>query len=80
MTDQYDKAEMVALKTELVEWCAELGFQEMGVSDINLGEAEQRLQQWLTAKFHGSMEYMDRHGSKRSHPAELVPGTLRVIS
>ena len=80
MTDQYDKAEMVALKTELVEWCAELGFQEMGVSDINLGEAEQRLQQWLTAKFHGSMEYMDRHGSKRSHPAELVPGTVRVIS
>lgn len=80
MTDQYDKAEMVALKTELVEWCAELGFQKMGVSDINLGEAEQRLQQWLTAKFHGSMEYMDRHGSKRSHPDELVPGTVRVIS
>ncbi|MCH8944726.1 MAG: tRNA epoxyqueuosine(34) reductase QueG [Proteobacteria bacterium] len=80
MTDQYDKAEMVALKTELVEWSAELGFQKMGVSDINLGEAEQRLQQWLTAKFHGSMEYMDRHGSKRSHPDELVPGTVRVIS
>lgn len=80
MADQYDKAEMVALKTELVEWCAELGFQKMGVSDINLGEAEQRLQQWLAAKFHGSMEYMDRHGSKRSHPAELVPGTVRVIS
>ena len=80
MTDQYDKAEMVALKTELVEWSAELGFQKMGVSDINLGEAEQRLQQWLTAKFHGSMEYMDCHGSKRSHPDELVPGTVRVIS
>jgi len=80
MTDQYDKAEMVALKTELVEWSAELGFQKMGVSDINLGEAEQRLQQWLTAKFHGSMKYMDRHGSKRSHPDELVPGTVRVIS
>ena len=80
MTDQYDKAELVALKTELVEWCAELGFQKMGVSDINLGVAEQRLQQWLTAKFHGSMEYMDRHGSKRSHPDELVPGTVRVIS
>jgi epoxyqueuosine reductase len=80
MTDQYDKAEMVALKTQLVAWCAELGFQKMGVSDINLGDAEQRLQQWLAAKFHGSMEYMDRHGSKRSHPDELVPGTVRVIS
>jgi len=80
MTDQYDKAEMVALKTQLVAWCAELGFQKMGVSDINLGDAEQRLQQWLAAKFHGSMEYMDRHGSKRSHPDDLVPGTVRVIS
>ncbi len=80
MTDQYDKAEMAALKAQLVAWCAELGFQKMGVSDINLDDAEQRLQQWLAANFHGSMEYMDRHGSKRSHPDELVPGTVRVIS
>ncbi len=80
MTDQYGKSEMTALRAELTEWCAELGFQKVGVSDINLGDAEQRLQKWLTANFHGSMHYMVRHGSKRSHPNELVPGTVRVIS
>lgn len=80
MTDQYDKTELIALRAELTEWCTELGFQKVGVSDINLGDAEQRLQTWLSANFHGSMNYMVRHGSKRSHPNELVPGTVRVIS
>ena len=54
--------------------------QQAGVSDIDLADAEDRLQAWLAAKFHGTMDYMQRHGSKRSRPDELVPGTLRVIS
>ncbi len=83
MTDysnQYSDTDMAALKGELVGWCAELGFQKVGISDIDLRNAEERLQQWLQANFHGSMEYMDRHGGKRTHPDELVPGTVRVIS
>lgn len=68
------------LKAEIIQWGLELGFQQLGISDIDLGDAESRLGEWLQAKFHGSMDYMQRHGTKRSRPDELVTGTLRVIS
>ena len=68
------------LKADILEWGDELGFQQIGVSDIDLNVAEARLVQWLDDGFHGTMEYMQRHGAKRSRPAELVPGTVRVIS
>ena len=71
---------MAALKDEIVDWSQELGFQQTGVSDIDLTKAEDQLNEWLAARFHGSMRYMERHGSKRSHPEELVSGTVRVIS
>jgi epoxyqueuosine reductase len=72
--------DMAALKAEILHWGAELGFQQLGVCDIDLSEAEQRLGEWLRAKFHGNMDYMHRHGTKRSRPDELVAGTIRVIS
>ncbi|MFT4520688.1 MAG: epoxyqueuosine reductase [Halioglobus sp.] len=62
------------------QWSKELGFQQVGITDVDLGEHEGYLQKWLDAGFHGSMDYMERHGSKRSRPDELVPDTLRVIS
>jgi len=65
-----------AIKT----WGRELGFQQVGISDVDLGEHEAHLQRWLEAGHHGEMDYMAAHGSKRSHPDELVPGTLRVVS
>ena len=68
------------LKDDIQRWGVELGFQQVGVSDIDLSVAEERLAKWLQANFHGTMEYMHRHGSKRSHPEQLVPGTIRVIS
>lgn len=71
---------MDALKTRIRQWSEELGFQQLGVSNIDLGEAESRLKAWLGKQFHGDMAYMERHGLKRSRPNELVPGTLRVIS
>jgi len=71
---------MTALKSEIIGWCGELGFQQSGIADIDLQQAESRLKDWLRLKYHGSMDYMERHGSKRSRPEELVPGTLRVIS
>ncbi len=71
---------MAALRADILAWCAELGFQQAGISDIELADAEARLDQWLAQGFHGTMSYMQRHGSKRSRPAELVPGTVRVIS
>jgi len=61
-------------------WGRELGFQAVGIADTDLGAAEGRLADWLAAGFHGEMDYMARHGSRRARPAELRPGTLRVIS
>ncbi|MDJ0909736.1 MAG: tRNA epoxyqueuosine(34) reductase QueG [Woeseiaceae bacterium] len=75
-----DELEAVALKAEILAWGEELGFQQVGISDIDLSEAESRLDEWLEKDHHGSMDYMHRHGTKRSRPPELVPGTVRVIS
>ena len=73
-------ADMSILRRRLDGWAHDAGFQSVGVSDVQLGEDEAHLQRWLDAGFHGEMDYMQRHGSKRTRPAELVPGTLRVIS
>lgn len=69
-----------ALKQSIRDWGRALGFQQVGVCGIDLAEAEQHLRAWLKAGFHGEMNYMARHGVRRSRPAELVPGTLSVIS
>ena len=70
--------------TELLKnidlWSKQLGFQQLGVSDIDLSEHEAHLNNWLAAGFHGEMDYMHKHGSKRSHPEELVDHTCRVIT
>jgi len=61
-------------------WARELGFQQLGVSDVDLGEHPAHLRRWLRAGYHGGMDYMARHADKRAHPEELVPATCRVIS
>lgn len=58
----------------------EFGFQQLEIGNIDLTEHEAYLLKWLNQDFHGSMDYMQRHGVKRSRPDELEPGTLRVIS
>jgi epoxyqueuosine reductase len=68
------------LLESITSWASELGFQQLGVSDIDLSEHETHLNNWLAAGFHGEMDYMHKHGSKRSHPEELVDKTCRVIS
>ena len=69
-----------ALATQIRVWAEELGFQAAGISDTDLSAAESGLLEWLALGLHGEMDYMANHGIKRSRPAELVPGTLRVIS
>lgn len=73
-------AEVEALVRDLKQWGQALGFQQVGIADCDLTQAEGRLQQWLAESKHGDMAYMARHGLKRTRPAELVPGTLSVIS
>ena len=46
----------------------------------DMTQSESGLQRWLAEGYHGEMDYMGKHGTRRTRPAELVPGTLRVIS
>lgn len=69
-----------ALAARIKQWGSELGFQQIGIADTDLQQAEQHLEAWLEKGYHGEMDYMQRHGLKRSRPALLQPGTVRVIS
>jgi len=69
-----------ALATDIKAWARELGFADAGISGTDLGNDEAYLERWLADGHHGEMEYMSRHGTRRSRPAELEPGTLRVVS
>ena len=61
-------------------WAIELGFQQTGITGINLEQDEKWLIEWLKEERHGKMDYMERHGTKRSRPVELEQGTRRIIS
>jgi len=71
---------MQQLANNIKQWGLELGFQQIGITDTDLSRYEQRFLDWLAAGFHGKMDYMEKHGVKRSRPQELVPGTIRIIS
>jgi epoxyqueuosine reductase len=75
-----DNLDGVTVLPQLREWAAALGFSQIGVADVDLASAEPGLLQWLDNGFHGAMDYMAVHGLKRARPAELVPGTVRVIT
>lgn len=72
-----DDAQLVS---QLQDWARELGFSQIGVAGVDLSSAEPGLLAWLDAGFHGDMHYMAHHGLKRARPAELVPGTVSVIT
>jgi epoxyqueuosine reductase len=69
-----------ALADDIKRWAGELGFADAGIAGTDLGHDEAYLERWLADGHHGEMDYMARHGTRRSRPAELEPGTLRVIS
>ena len=70
----------ISLAEQIKDWGLELGFQQVGISDTDLAKDEKYLFKWLDQAMHGEMDYMQQHGYKRSRPAELIPGTIRVIS
>lgn len=77
MTDSLD---LNQLATNIKRWGREFGFQQVGITDTDLSADEPRFQAWLEQGYQGSMEWLSAHGTKRTRPAELIPGTLRVIS
>nr|MBO2509908.1 tRNA epoxyqueuosine(34) reductase QueG [Gammaproteobacteria bacterium] len=72
--------DLATLAQSIKDWGRELGFQQVGIAGIDLTRHEEHLQRWLAAGYQGEMDYLATHGSKRSRPAELRPGTLRVVS
>ena len=77
---QYSNIDFLQLAQQIKAWGIALGFQHIGISNTDLSAAERHLLNWLKRGFHGEMDYMQRHGSKRSRPEELEPGTLCIIS
>ncbi|WP_295990067.1 tRNA epoxyqueuosine(34) reductase QueG [Rugamonas sp.] len=75
-----DTTLLAELAVRIKGWGRELGFADVRITDTDLTHAEPGLQAWLDAGMHGEMDYMASHGMKRARPAELVPGTVRVIS
>lgn len=74
---QWDDNQLVS---QLQAWGQELGFSQIGVAGVDLGSAEPGLLAWLEQGFQGEMAYMAAHGLRRARPAELVPGTVSVIT
>jgi epoxyqueuosine reductase len=68
------------LAADIKRWGSELGFQHVAITDIDLGDYGNDFIEWLERGFNGTMDYMARNRGKRIHPAELVPGTVRIIS
>jgi len=77
---QTGEPNLTTLARDIKAWATALGFQQAGITDTDLSVHESNLRRWLEAGFQGEMDYLSRHGSRRSRPAELVPGTVRVIS
>jgi epoxyqueuosine reductase len=68
------------MEERIKQWGRDLGFDAVAISGTELEAEEARLMEWLGRGWHGEMDYMARHGTRRARPAELVPGTLSVIT
>src|SRR5690348_16124929 len=73
------QTELTALAASIKAWGRELGFQHIGIADVELTDDAKFFSDWLALNRHGAMDYMARHGEKRWQPDKLVPGTLRSI-
>ncbi|MCH2191294.1 MAG: tRNA epoxyqueuosine(34) reductase QueG [Gammaproteobacteria bacterium] len=84
MTGESNKAHSSVNRQALVDkiktWARELGFDAAGITDVDLTDHEKHLDTWIKKGMHGQMDYMHKHGTKRTRPNELVEGTVRVIS
>src|SRR5579872_2980520 len=76
----FETLDLDAVKRELMARAREHGFDALGVTHVELAEDERHLLGWLEAGYHGEMAYMQRHRALRSRPAELAPGSVRVLS
>jgi len=79
-SSKYKRVDFQQLSRDIKTWARDAGFQNVGITDTQLLDAETHLLNWLKSGYHGEMDYMQRHGTDRSRPHELEPGTVSVIS
>jgi epoxyqueuosine reductase len=81
MQSHHDTSQaMLQLAANIKRWGKALGFADIGITDTDLSSAESKHQAWIKKGFHGEMDYMAKHGTKRTRPADLVPKTTRIIT
>lgn len=80
MNNKQQQLDYAQLKRDISQWASDIGFDQVGVSDINLQNAGKYLNRWLAKQYHADMDYMHKHGRKRHQPNQLVPGTMSIIS
>ena len=74
------RVDYIKLAEEVRGWAQTLGFQQLGIAEVDLSEDEVRLCNWLNAGRHGAMQYLAQHRAMRTRPRQLFPRTLRVLS
>ncbi len=81
-TSKKSMLDYAALANDIKIWSRELGFQAICIADAHadMSAVESGLFNWLVQGCHGDMDYMAKHGTKRTRPAELEPGTQRILS
>ena len=79
-TPTLSQQQLNELARQIKLWGKQLGFQSVGITDTDLSTAERYFNQWIDQNMHGDMDYMSRHGTKRTRPAELEHGTISIIS
>jgi epoxyqueuosine reductase len=77
---EFEILDLYATKQSLIDGARALGFSKLGVASVEIDADAGHLLRWLDAGYHGEMEYMQKHGSLRTRPQELAPGTVRVLS
>jgi epoxyqueuosine reductase len=80
LSGEHAPMDLQQLAAQIRDWGRELGFQQIGIAGTTLTDAERRLDDWVARGLHGELGYMTRHGRKRTRPADLLPGTARIIS
>ena len=79
MHPKKSQIDYIHLASRIKQWGIELGFQQVAITDINLGDTSKKLNKWLENGYHADMEWMASHGDKRYRPEKLLPGTCSVI-
>ncbi len=68
------------LAQQIKQWGKELGFQQIAITDIDIGKHANFLEKWLEKGHHGEMQWMQEHQAQRNDPSSLVNNAARIIS